>query len=1140
MNRQVEILIVEDSQTQATHLRQILERNNCRVTLAANSREALASLQVQRPMIVLSDIVMPEMDGYQLCLAIKKDPRLSSLPVILMTTLADSKEVIKALESQADGFITKPCDERFLLSRIKYVLANQQLRKSVPATGDVNIIVGERQHTFHSEPTQAVDLLISTFDNAVQKNGELERANRAQTRAQLALRKLNEELEARVEARTRELALAESNHRALLDSNADTMIVVNEEGVVRYVNPAAEMLLQHPAGSLIGTAPAFSLAVGETKEVTVPQTHEEPVVAEMRVTGIVWEGRPAKLATLRDVTARKKAEETLQRAKEAAEAADQAKSDFLANMSHEIRTPMNGIIGMTDLLSETLLNDEQKDFAQTVKGCAQSLLSIINEILDFSKIEAGKFDLEAIDFDLRTTLETVTDLFAKTAADKNLELALLTMPDVPTILRGDPERLRQILINFTGNAVKFTEKGEVVIRVTVAEEEDTHALLRFEIIDTGIGIPPDRMDRLFRTFSQVDNSSTRKYGGTGLGLAISKKLAGLMGGDVGVESTIGKGSTFWFTARLEKRSMATAPVKAMRTNLTGLRVLVVDDNLTNRTILQHQLTSWGMEVELADGGQKALEILDLAQQWNRPFHIGVLDWQMPEMDGLTLTQIMRARPELNAMRLVFLTSVGQRGDGERARAAGVQAYLTKPIRQSQLFDCLCLLVSQWEQAAAAQSKDLITRHSLAETIVPVKILVAEDNVVNQKLMVRLLERLGYQCDVANNGAEAVEAMSRSPYSVVLMDCQMPVMDGFEATKQIRVQGQAIGKHTPIIAVTAHNMEGDRERCLLAGMDDYVTKPVNAGSIKGALEKWLPKAKVQAPVEVPVIVEVQAPPRPAAPVVPISITPGQGPRILLAEDNLVNQKLAARILNKIGYEVDIVSSGRAAVETLARTPYPLVLMDCQMPEMDGFEATARIREQNAKTGTRTTIVALTAHAIKGDRERCLAAGMDDYLTKPIERKELVLVLEKWLGKAAAPIAAFVSPTAAAASAAAVSVQLSVVTPPLNIETALERVGGDRELLAEMAELFLQDYAEYLSQIRAALAGSDNKSLALAAHTLKGSAGNFSAAPTCEAAAALEHAGRSGDLSQTTAAVGRLETALQHLAPALEQLRHNIAA
>ncbi len=1166
MNNHVEILVVEDSQTQATQLQQMLQRHHCQVTLVTDGKGALAALHQRRPTLVLSDIVMPEMDGYQLSLAIKEDPQFAGIPVILMTTLSDAREVIKALESKADGFITKPCDERFLLSRIRYVLANQQLRSTVTADGSINVMFGERHHKFRSDPTQMVDLLLSTFDNAIQKNNELERAYRTQTRTQLALRKLNEELEERVEARTHELAVAETNHRALLDSNADAMIVVDEDRLVRYVNPAAEVLLQHPASALIGAEPAFSLQVGETKEVTIPQAQANPIVAEMRVTGIVWESRPAMLATLRDITARKRIEETLQAAKESAEAADQAKSDFLANMSHEIRTPMNGIIGMTELLLETTLNEEQKDFAQTVKGCAQSLLSIINEILDFSKIEAGKFDLEVLDFDLRTTLETVTDLFAKAAADKNIELALLTLHNVPPVLRGDPDRLRQILINFTGNAVKFTEKGEVVIRVMVAEQTATHALLRFEINDTGIGIPADRMNRLFQTFSQVDNSSTRKYGGTGLGLAISKKLAGLMGGTVGVESEIGRGSTFWFTARFEKRPMEAAPAKATRTDLHGLRALVVDDNQTNRTILQHQLSAWGMEVELADGGAQALEILDRAKRENRNFHMGVLDWQMPEMDGLTLARMIRARPEFNAMQLTFLTSVGQRGDGARAREAGIQAYLTKPVRQAQLFECLCLLASQVEQQAASAAQALITQHTLTDLAHQALILVVEDNLINQKMIIRLLERLGYRADIANNGREALTALKRKRYAIVLMDCQMPEMDGFEATIHIRASDRTAGRHTPIIAVTAHDMPGDRERCLTAGMDAYVPKPVNAELLKTTLEQWMPKPK---PTENDLIVAPVR--RPRIPAATVTFTPpsaAQPRRVLLAEDNVVNQKLALRLLTKLGYEADVAGTGREVLEALAQKSYPLILMDCQMPEMDGFEATQQIRINDEQTGGHTIIVALTAHAIKGDRERCLEAGMDDYLTKPIDRDALQQMLEKWIDDAGgadvreeteSAIVELPAMTALPAvqsepweTAATTNVELSnvVVQPtidpqpapvkaaeaPFDLDVALKWVEGDWDLLVEMADLFLQDYPGHLARIQEAMTSQDLTSLSHAAHTLKGSAGNFAASSTCTAAATLERLGRAGNFGQLSAVVSQLETALSQLAPALEKLKN----
>jgi CheY-like chemotaxis protein len=954
-----EILIVEKGKLQATQLRAILQEHNFHSSWVTTGEAALATLHQQRATIVLSSVALPDMDGYRLCRTIKHDPQLKTLPVILITPRSNSRGDDRAFQSKADGIITAPYTEKFLLSRIKYVLAGQ-------TTGDTALLAShrERQRPHH------------------------------QTSPSLPPSILNENMEAWIEERIRELELTVNNHRILLDSNTDAMVVVNQEKRVRYVNLAAETLLQQPTSALIDAEPAFTLAVGEIKEVTVPQHSGESIIAEMRVASIVWEGRPAMLAILRDITARKRTEEALQQAKEAAETADRAKSDFLANMSHEIRTPMNGIIGMTDMLLDTALTEEQKEFSWTVKNCAQSLLEIINDILDFSKIEAGKLDLEFLDFDLRTTLATVSNLFAKTASDKKIELTLLTFHNVPPLLRGDPERICQILVNFVGNAIKFTEKGEVAIRVSLASESPTHALIRFEVTDTGIGIPADQMDRLFRTFSQVDNSSTRKYGGTGLGLALNKKLADLMGGEVCAVSELGKGSTFWFTAQLEKSTVKFAPLKPTRTHLYGLRALIVDDNHTNRTILHHQLTSWGMEVILAESGVRALELLDLAQQEHRSFDIGVLDWQMSEMDGLTLARAIRARPEWNHMRLVFLTSVGQRGDGARAREAGIQAYLTKPVRQSQLFECLCLLASQPGQKPAPPLQPLITQHTLAELSTPVKILVAEDNPVNQKLTVRLLERLGYRTDVANNGREAVEALERYPYAVVLMDCQMPEMDGFEATAHIRTRDNEKNKHTPIIAVTANTLEKDRERCLRSGMDAYIPKPVNADHLKTVLEKWVPSQPPRLSGEDLALANPRLPIILTMPDRPSSTTNGQPSRLLLVEDNGVNQKLAIGLLSKMGYDLDVVSTGREALEALALRPYQLVLMDCQMPEMDGFEATAQIRRNDHRLGTHTTIIALTAHAIQGDRERCLAAGMDDYLTKPINREALRTTLEKW--------------------------------------------------------------------------------------------------------------------------------------------------
>ena len=844
MSNDVEILIVEDSPTQAAQLRYILEQHDYRVSFARNGVEALAAIHDHRPTIVISDIVMPEMDGYELCRRIKEESTIADIPIILLTTLNDSRDVIKALENRADNFITKPCNEQFLLSRLQYILANQQLRKSPPADGSIEIFFSGQKYRFASDPMQIIDLLLSTFDNAIQKNLELERANREQVKSQLELKKLNEQLEQRVKERTRKLAISEANHRRLLEHNADAIIVVDHDGVVHFINPAAEALLERPADALLNTPLAFSISIGKTSEVIIPRKNGDILVAEMRGVETTWEGEPAVIASLRDITERKRAEETLQKAKDSAEAADQAKSDFLANMSHEIRTPMNGILGMIGLLLDSKLAPEQREHAETVKGCAESLLGIINEILDFSKIEGGKLDLEVIDFDLHPTIEEVVEMFAKQADDKKLELASLIYHDVPSALRGDPGRVRQVLNNIVGNAIKFTEHGEVVLRVMLINQTATHAMVKFAISDTGIGIPPARMDRLFQTFSQVDASSTRKYGGTGIGLAISKKLTELMGGEIGVESELGKGSTFWFTVPFEKQAYDTVPVSPIRANLNGLRTLIVDDNQTNRTILRHQLTSWGMKPHTAKDGHQALEMLATAAEEDRAYDIAILDFQMPEMDGLTLAKEISNNPALTTTRLVLLTSVGRRGDGERARDVGVDAYLTKPVRQSQLYECLRTVLGQPAKPQESTRPALVTRHTIAEAQHQIRprILVAEDNPVNQKLIARLLEKMDYRADVAANGLEAIEALARIPYAAVLMDCQMPEMDGFEATAEIRKRDREKGIHTPVIAVTAHAMKGDRERCLAAGMDDYISKPVKSDDLKTSLNRFLKPLK----------------------------------------------------------------------------------------------------------------------------------------------------------------------------------------------------------------------------------------------------------------------------------------------------------
>lgn len=552
-----------------------------------------------------------------------------------------------------------------------------------------------------------------------------------------------------------------------------------------------------------------------------------------------------------DVSSHKETVEHLETALHDAEISTRAKAEFLANMSHEIRTPMNGVIGLTDLLLDTELDAVQREYTETVRKSGDALLDIINDILDFSKIDAGKVELESIDFDLRTTVEDSIGLLLPRAGKGGLELLSRVHGSVPERLRGDPGRIRQILLNLINNAIKFTPRGGISVNVSVDSQDDRAIVLRFSIKDTGIGIEPAQVSTLFNSFVQADASTKRKYGGTGLGLSISKQLATMMGGEIGVESETRKGSTFWFTVRLE--SATEAPPKESVTKssdqLQGESILIVEEDAMSAKALVEMLKSAGCDATVAGNAESALDFLRKAAAASAPYAAAVINHRAPRLDGAALGRSIKADPAIEATKLLLLTSLGRKGDGATYSEIGFSGYLTNPVKPSDLLGCLKAILSESAKSVRTKVPRLVTRHTLKEDKRPAlaRVLIAEDNLVNQKVAQKGLEKLGYRVDIVENGVQAVEAASRVAYDAILMDCQMPEMDGYEATSEIRrIEGSA--KHTPIIAVTANAMEGDRENCLAAGMDSYLAKPLSMKKLRETLEEWIVSPSASKPSE----------------------------------------------------------------------------------------------------------------------------------------------------------------------------------------------------------------------------------------------------------------------------------------------------
>ncbi|MBI5251033.1 MAG: response regulator [Desulfomonile tiedjei] len=547
------------------------------------------------------------------------------------------------------------------------------------------------------------------------------------------------------------------------------------------------------------------------------------------------EGKPQYLVGIsEDITERKEAESALIKAREAAEQASRSKSEFLANMSHEIRTPINGIMGMTELAFNTDLTVEQHEYLEAVRISADSLLKLINDILDFSKIEAGKLELIDVDFGLRDTIADTMTMLAIQAHKKNLELVYQISPEVPDAIIGDPGRLRQVLVNLIGNAIKFTDQGEVVLGIQSGVESQNAVHLHFTVTDTGIGIPSGKQEKIFREFEQADGSTSRKYGGTGLGLAISSRFCEMMGGKIWVESEVGKGSTFHFTVRMALQKGGIVQITdGQISDLKGLSVLVVDDNETNRRILEQILRYWGMHPTVVDSGSGALDAMEKAHQDGAPFPIVLTDCMMPGMDGFQFVERMNREARFATPTIVMLTSAGERGDAARCLKLGIAAYLLKPVRQSELLFTISRVLNAPQESQARPS--LITRHSIRESRRRLSILLAEDNAVNQLLATKMLERMGHAVTTAGNGIAALDSLEKTNFDLVLMDVQMPEMDGLQATKILRDREKKTGGHFPVIAMTAYAMKGDKERCLESGMDGYISKPITAQELYETIE-----------------------------------------------------------------------------------------------------------------------------------------------------------------------------------------------------------------------------------------------------------------------------------------------------------------